>query len=113
MGLGRGIGAGAGLVSGMFVLVVALASTYVGQVQASAGGTSVGLSSAVPARYRAMLEKAAKQCPQLPVPLFAAQIQAESAFNPNVVSGVGAMGIAQFMPGTWRQLGRDANGNGR
>lgn len=110
MRLGRGIGAGAGLVSGMFILVVALAATYVGQVQASAG---VMLSAAVPARYRAMLEQAAKQCPQLPVPLFAAQIQAESAFNPNVVSGVGAMGIAQFMPGTWRQLGRDANGNGR
>jgi hypothetical protein len=44
---------------------------------------------------------------------FAAQLQAESDFSPDAVSHVGAMGIAQFMPGTWVGWGRDVDGNGR
>jgi soluble lytic murein transglycosylase-like protein len=35
-----------------------------------------------------------------PVPLFAAQIQQESGWNPQAVSRVGATGMAQFMPAT-------------
>lgn len=37
-----------------------------------------------------------------PTPMFAAQIQQESAWNPKAVSQVGAMGMAQFMPATSR-----------
>lgn len=34
-----------------------------------------------------------------------AQIQQESSFNPNVCSGAGACGIAQFMPATAKRFG--------
>jgi soluble lytic murein transglycosylase-like protein len=37
--------------------------------------------------------------------LLAAQIYAESGFNPFAVSPAGAQGIAQFMPGTARGIG--------
>lgn len=36
--------------------------------------------------------------------LLKAQLQAESALNPSVTSPAGAMGIAQFMPKTWRDM---------
>lgn len=35
-----------------------------------------------------------------PVPMFAAQIHQESTWQPARASGVGALGLAQFMPGT-------------
>ena len=37
--------------------------------------------------------------------LLSAQLYAESGFNPNAVSGAGAQGIAQFMPGTAAGMG--------
>lgn len=63
-----------------------------------------GLPSWVPARYRSAIARAAQRHNVQPV-LLAAQLKAESNFNPNAVSPVGAQGIAQFMPGTARSMG--------
>lgn len=57
------------------------------------------LPAFVPARYRRPILAAAMRW-NVSAPLLAAQLYAESGFNPTVVSSAGAMGIAQFMPGT-------------
>jgi hypothetical protein len=58
-----------------------------------------GLPSFVPARFRALLLKAATHW-NVSAPLLAAQLMAESNFNPYAGSQAGAQGIAQFMPST-------------
>ena len=63
-----------------------------------------GVPSFVPARYRpAILSAAARY--NVSAGLLAAQIKAESNFNPRAVSPAGARGIAQFMPATARAYG--------
>jgi len=58
----------------------------------------------VPARYLpTLLAAAAKH--GVPPAFLAAQIEAESGFNPEAVSPAGAIGIAQFMPATAKSLG--------
>jgi hypothetical protein len=63
----------------------------------AAGGE--GLPGFVPAQYRDTLLGAAARH-DVSASLLAAQIMAESNFNPAAVSSAGAQGIAQFMPGT-------------
>jgi murein DD-endopeptidase MepM/ murein hydrolase activator NlpD len=53
--------------------------------------------------YRQMTRAYARRY-GIPEELALAQIGAESGFNPNAVSPAGALGIAQFMPGTARGL---------
>jgi len=65
-----------------------------------------GLPSFVPERYRRpLLESAARH--GVSAALLAAQIMAESNFNPAAVSPAGALGIAQFMPATAAAYGLD------
>ncbi len=57
------------------------------------------LPSFVPARYRKAILRSAMKW-NVSAALLAAQLYAESGFDPGVVSSAGAMGIAQFMSGT-------------
>jgi len=68
-----------------------------GQDAGPPGGAT--LPSFVPARFRdPLIDSAAKW--NVSAALLAAQLMAESNFNPFAVSPAGAEGIAQFMPGT-------------
>jgi transglycosylase-like protein with SLT domain/D-alanyl-D-alanine carboxypeptidase-like protein/putative Flp pilus-assembly TadE/G-like protein len=62
------------------------------------------LPSFVPARFRDPLIHSAARW-NVSAALLAAQLMAESNFNPFAVSPVGAQGIAQFMPGTAASYG--------
>jgi hypothetical protein len=68
------------------------------------GRATRAVQSFVPARYAPIIAKAAQRW-QVSAQLLAAQIYAESNFNPFAVSPAGAQGIAQFMPGTAAGLG--------
>ena len=75
-------------------------------------GCSAGGPRVVPTEYRKPIRQAAKECPELSPRLLAAQIDQESGFDPDAVSGAGAEGIAQFVPETWQRWGQDLDGDG-
>lgn len=62
------------------------------------------LPAYVPARFRPALERAAARW-NVSAALLAAQLMAESGFDPTAVSPAGAQGIAQFMPATAASYG--------
>lgn len=66
----------------------------------------------VPVEYEAWVNQAGAICAAITPAAIAAQIEAESNWNPNAKSSAGASGLAQFMPGTWTTWGADANSNG-
>ena len=68
------------------------------------GSATGGLPAYVPARFRTPLLRSAARW-NVSAALLAAQIMAESNFNPLAVSPAGAQGIAQFMPGTAASYG--------
>jgi soluble lytic murein transglycosylase-like protein len=63
-----------------------------------------GLPAFVPARYRAPLTRSAGRW-NVSAAVLAAQLMAESGFDPGAVSPAGAQGIAQFMPATAASYG--------
>lgn len=63
-------------------------------------------ATVVPAQYQSQVLASAARWGISPAVL-AAQIDAESSFNPNAVSAAGAVGIAQFLPSTAKGLGVD------
>ena len=80
------------------------AERFRGTADGAVGGTS--LPSFVPARFRDAIAAAAQRW-NVSGTLLAAQLMAESNFNPFAVSSAGAAGIAQFMPGTAAMYGLD------
>jgi Transglycosylase SLT domain/D-alanyl-D-alanine carboxypeptidase len=67
---------------------------------------TAGLPSFVPPRFRDPILRSAARW-NVSAGLLAAQLMAESNFNPYAVSPAGAQGIAQFMPGTAALYGLD------
>ncbi|HKI65709.1 MAG TPA: transglycosylase SLT domain-containing protein [Solirubrobacterales bacterium] len=85
------------------------AGNSVGADGARGGGdgslsAGAGLPAFVPSRFRAPLLRAAARW-NVSAALLAAQLMAESNFNPFAVSSAGAQGIAQFIPGTAASYG--------
>jgi Transglycosylase SLT domain/D-alanyl-D-alanine carboxypeptidase len=71
----------------------------VGGVTGDGRAASLGLPAFVPAPFRAPIERAAARW-SVSAGLLAAQLAAESNFDPDAVSPAGAQGIAQFIPAT-------------
>jgi Transglycosylase SLT domain/D-alanyl-D-alanine carboxypeptidase len=68
------------------------------------GSATRGVQSFVPARFAPLIIRAAQRW-SVSAQLLAAQLYAESGFNPFARSAAGAQGIAQFMPGTAEAMG--------
>ena len=77
-----------------------------------AKGAAQGVTN-VPGEYQGVVLKAGSICPEITPPLIAAQIEAESNWNPKAGSHAGAQGMAQFMPATWASVGKDGDGDGK
>ncbi|WP_392964095.1 peptidoglycan DD-metalloendopeptidase family protein [Streptomyces sp. LN245] len=94
----------------VMMVAVSGASSEEGPGYGAGGGLKDG---AVPASYVPWVLKAGAMCDVIKPAVIAAQIEAESGWNPNARSPVGAEGLSQFMPGTWPSWGEDDDGNGR
>lgn len=77
---------------------------------AKAGGGGSLEDGKVPNGWGPKVEDAAKEA-GTPSGIIAAQIQQESQWNPNASSPVGAQGLTQFMPDTWKNVMGDADPN--
>lgn len=62
--------------------------------------------------YVPMLGAAESHCAEIDAPTLAAQIEAESQWNPDAQSPAGAKGISQFMDQTWAAFGLDGDRDG-
>lgn len=106
---------GGSLVATPFLLVGAI---VVGTMSVASGTSSVGTvgriaAGTVPTADAALMEQYGHMCPTLTPALLAAQLYQESGFDPTIVSPAGAIGIAQFMPGTWPNWSSPKDGDGK
>lgn len=101
------------LLAGVLALTVAvLAGALPALLPSGHTGGPLASGAPVPAAYRPWISRAGSLCPQITPALLAAQLSQESGFNPHARSPVGAVGIAQFMPGTWATWATDGDGDG-
>lgn len=116
-------GGGMGLVVGAAALLAAIVGFPLILMMGAGGSGDVQVSSPVvptvsfdgtqvPGEYLPFVEAAGTRCTQISSALIAAQIEAESGWDPEAQSGAGAIGIAQFMPATWKEWGKDYDGDG-
>lgn len=102
-------GTAAAVTLGLPLLLTGLA----GATAAGAADTHpVTLGPGVPEAYRADVLAAADTCPRISPSLLAAQLAAESNWNPAATSPAGSHGIAGFTPDTWDQWGGDLDEDG-
>ena len=94
------------------MLVVLLSGGAAADARTAPAAPAVLRPGAVPVRYEALVQQAARTCPGITAPLLAAQLEAESGWNPNAISPAGAQGLAQFIPDTWLGEGVDGDGDG-
>src|ERR1051326_2962940 len=108
---------GAGLLATPFVLVGAIVLGTMSVAAGSSASTGVSLGriaeGTVPSEDAALMERYGHLCPELTPSLLAAQLYQESGFDPTIVSPAGAIGIAQFMPGTWPNWSSPLDGDGK
>ncbi|MFJ2833057.1 NlpC/P60 family protein [Streptomyces sp. NPDC087263] len=93
---------------GSLVGLSVLGSVDQEQAAAPAGFATTLDAKGVPAQYVTWIERAGRQCEEVSAPLVAAQIKAESNWDPTAVSPADAQGLSQFVPGTWATWGVDA-----
>lgn len=103
--------AGLLILASILLLPIAMVILFSGETTTTAT-TAGSYLSAVPNQYLDDINKAGAICPEITPSIIAAQIDAESGWNPNAGSPAGARGIAQFMPGTWTSRGMDGDGDG-
>jgi cell wall-associated NlpC family hydrolase len=97
-----------------FAIVAAVTAVALGMTDSVTAQVQESLQpGTVPAADVPLIEQAATTCSTLSAPLLAAQFYQESGFNPNAVSDTGAMGIAQFEPGTWSTWASPGDGDGK
>ncbi|MFD6434292.1 NlpC/P60 family protein [Streptomyces venezuelae] len=96
-------------------LLAVTATSLTGNPAVSGKATTVAnrtVPGSVPDTYEELFNAWGNECDAITPSVLAAQLKQESGFNPRAKSPVGAMGIAQFMPGTWESSGFDGNGDG-
>lgn len=109
-----------GFVPGVPSIPAAVSSAKASDESSKFTGTSAPIKpGSVPVkRWEELINKWGNKCKALTPAILAAQLHQESmGFNMKVVSGdidspVGARGISQFMPATWKTEGLDANRDG-
>lgn len=94
------------------LMILLLTAGATAQAIDGVGAPSMLRAGSVPAAYEPMVLRAAGTCPGITGPLLAAQLDAESGWNPRALSPAGAQGLAQFLPSTWASEGVDGDGDG-